>query len=153
MTSPMPPLLTKVLDRFKRLPDDRTRAEALIEYSKRLPPMSPDLKTDANKVPGCVSNVFITSDLREGKMHYLAAADALTTRGVVALLVEGFNGLSPEEVLLIPQEPFKESGIAQSLSASRANGFYNILVRLREEAMRHLAGQPAGQSGQSACQN
>ncbi|MBD2104640.1 SufE family protein [Leptolyngbya sp. FACHB-261] len=135
----LPPFLEKVLDRFKRLPDDRTRTEAIIYYCKRLAPMPAELKTDETKVPGCVSNVFITSELQDGKMHYLAAADALTTRGVVAILVEGFNGLSPEEVLSVPPEPFKESGIVQSLSASRANGFYNILNRIREEAMKHLA--------------
>ncbi len=141
----LPPTLDKIVSRFQRITDDKERYKMLIAYGGRLPAMPEPLKTAETKVPGCVSEVYISSEFRDGKMHYLGASEALIARGLVTILVEGLNDLPPEAVLALPPDPLKDTGIVQSLTPSRANGFYNIYGRMRQEALKHLATLPGAE--------
>lgn len=131
----LPPKLERIVDRFKRRSNPKQRYEQLLWYAKKLPAMSEEGKIPENKVNGCVSQVFITANLEEGKVWYQGDSDAQLVKGLVALLIEGLNGLTPQEILQVTPDFIEETGLKVSLTPSRANGFYNIFQTMKKKAL------------------
>ncbi len=134
MTS-LPPNLNRIVERFKRRTDPKQRYEQLLWYGKKLQELPESDKIPENKVYGCVSQVYITAHLEEGKITYQGDSDAHLVKGLVALLIEGLNGLTPEEILQVKPDFIKEMGLDVSLTPSRANGFYNIFQLMKKKAL------------------
>ncbi|NJL91049.1 MAG: SufE family protein [Coleofasciculaceae cyanobacterium SM2_1_6] len=136
----LPPNLAKIIQRFQRSSSAKQRYEQLIWYGNQLPPLEDAVKIEANKVPGCVSQVFITASLEDGKVLYQGDSDAQLVKGLVGLLITGLKGLTPEEVISIAPDFIQELGLNVSLTPSRANGFYNIFQVMQKKALGyHLA--------------
>ena len=132
---PLPPVLEKIVRRLQQTTDPKRRYEYLLWLAKRLPALSEAQKTAENKVPGCVSQVFIIAALVDGKVTFQADSDAQLTKGLVALLVEGLNGLTPQEIAQLTPDFIKDTGLDVSLTPSRANGFYNIFQTMQRKAI------------------
>jgi len=133
--APLPNSLARVVQRFQRLSNPKQRYEQLVWFAKRLKEFPEGNKVPENKVPGCVSQVYITAKLDQGKVWYEGDSDSALVKGLVALLVEGLSGLSPEEVLQVSPEFIKDTGLNASLTPSRSNGFYNIFQKMKEKAL------------------
>ena len=138
---PLPPNLAKIVERFQRHSDPKKRYEQLLWYAKKLEAMPEAGKTPENKVEGCVSQVYITADFTEGKVWYQGDSDAQLVKGLVALLIQGLNGLSPEEIVQINPQFIEATGLQVSLTPSRANGFYNILQLMKKKALAYQLAQ------------
>jgi cysteine desulfuration protein SufE len=134
-TTPFPPNLDRIVQRFKRRSDPKKRYEQLLWYAKQLEPMPEAAKIPENKVHGCVSQVYITADLKEGQVWYQGDSDAQLVKGLVAFLIEGLNGLTPQEILQVTPDFIEETGLKVSLTPSRANGFYNIFQLMKKKAL------------------
>ena len=134
-STPLPESLAKIVERFKRRTNPKQRYEQLLWYAKRLDEMPEADKTLENKVPGCVSHVFITANLEDGKLWYRGDSDAQLVKGLVALLIEGLNGLTPDEIVQITPDFIQDTGLSVSLTPSRANGFYNIFQTMKKKAL------------------
>ncbi len=139
-STPLPDTLAKIVERFKRRTNPKQRYEQLLGYAKRLSEMPEADKTPENKVPGCASQVFITANLEDGKVWYQGDSDAQLVKGLVALLIEGLNGLAPEEIVQISPDFIQETGLNVSLTPSRANGFYNIFQTMKKKALGFQLG-------------
>ena len=135
MPSLLPPNLARIVQRFQRHTDPKKRYEQLLWYAKKLELMPETGKIADNKVHGCVSQVYITADLKDGKVWYQGDSDAQLVKGLVALLIEGLNGLTPEEILQVTPNFIEETGLQFSLTPSRANGFYNIFKMMQKKAL------------------
>lgn len=135
--------LDRIVQRFKRRSDPKQRYQQLLWYAKKLKEMPQADKTPENKVPGCVSQVYITANLENGKVWYQGDSDAQLVKGLVALLFEGLNGLTPEEILQVSPDFIEETGLKVSLTPSRANGFYNIFQTMKKKALSFQAAMSA----------
>ena len=135
MSSSLPPILQKNVERFKRRNDPKKRYEQLLWYAKKLAEMPESSKTEENKVKGCVSQVYITAEMQDDKVCYQGDSDAQLVKGLVAFLIEGLNGLTPEEILNVTPDFIEETGLKVSLTPSRANGFYNIFRMMQQKAL------------------
>lgn len=136
----LPNNLQRIVEKFQRRNDPKKRYEQLLWFAKKLEPMPETAKTPANKVNGCVSQVYITADLQEGKVLYQGDSDAQLVKGLVALLIEGLNGLTPEEILAVTPDFIEATGLKMSLTPSRANGFYNIFQTMQKKALGFQIG-------------
>ena len=74
---PLPPVLEKIVRRLQQTTDPKRRYEYLLWLAKRLPALSEAQKTAENKVPGCVSQVFIIAALVDGVTGGKMAANGL----------------------------------------------------------------------------
>lgn len=133
--TPLPDKLQRIVERFKKRSNPKQRYEQLLWYAKRLKEMPEQSKTEENKVKGCVSQVYITADLEEGKVWYQGDSDAQLVKGLVGFLLEGLNGLTPEEIIRVSPDFIEETGLKVSLTPSRANGFYNIFQTMKKKAL------------------
>lgn len=140
-SSCLPPNLAKIVERFARHSDPKKRYEQLLWYAKKLGAMPEEAKTPENKVQGCVSQVFITADLKDGQIWYQGDSDAKLVKGLVALLIQGLNGLPPEEITRLTPDFIEATGLQVSLTPSRANGFYNIFKLMQKKALALQLGQ------------
>ncbi|ASC69627.1 putative SufE-like protein [Halomicronema hongdechloris C2206] len=138
MAASRPASINKIVNRFQRASDPKRRYEQLLWFAKKLEPLPEAAKVPDNKVPGCVSQVYVIADLQDGKMHYQADSDAQITKGLVALLIKALNGLTPQEVIDLTPDFIKETQLDVSLTPSRANGFYNIFKMMQKKAMAFL---------------
>ncbi len=131
----LPPQLAKIVERFQRRSDPKQKYKQLLWYAQKLPPMSAASKTEANKVKGCVSQVYITAALADGKVQYQGDSDAQLVKGLVAFLIEGLNNLPPAEIAQIEPSFIEDTGLKVSLTPSRANGFFNIFQMMKQQAL------------------
>ena len=117
---------------------EEARYEKIIELGKKLIKLSPDEKTPANFVPGCQSAMYLKAEYKDGKVYFNADSDALISAGLARILIEVYNGESPEVILKCPPTYLEELGISASLTPSRANGLYSIHLKMKKEALRFL---------------
>ena len=131
----LPPKLAKIVERFQRRSNPKQKYEQLLWYAKKLPQMPDSGKISENKVNGCVSQVYITAELEDGKVSYQGDSDAQLVKGLVAFLIEGLNELPPEEIIKVQPDFIADAGLQVSLTPSRANGFYNIFKMMQKKAL------------------
>lgn len=147
----LPPALRDIIALFQSVPDERTRYKQLLAYAARLPPMDPTLKTDANRVRGCVSQVWVHAAPEvdaPGCVRFQADSDAQLTKGLAALLVLGLSGAPARDVAMVPVEFIEMIGIRQSLSPSRNSGLLNMINLMKLKALEIAAGgDAAGKEG------
>jgi cysteine desulfuration protein SufE len=139
-----PDSIEKIVARFQQAADPKRRYEQLLWFAKKLEPLPEEYKTAENKVPGCVSQVFVVADLVDGKVLYQADSDAQITKGLVALLIKALNGLTPAEIVHLTPDFIKDTQLDVSLTPSRANGFYNIFKTMQQKAGILLDGAGSG---------
>ena len=131
--------LDQIVERLKGTTDPKRRYEYVLWLAKKLQPLPEEFRNDAFKVKGCVSQVYVVGQLVEGKLHWQGDSDAAITKGLLALLIEGMEGLEPAAAAAIDPAFLSETGLQASLTPSRANGFLNIL-RLMQAQAKALAG-------------
>jgi cysteine desulfuration protein SufE len=131
--------LDQIVERLKGTADPKRRYEYVLWLAKKLQPLPEEFRNDAFKVKGCVSQVYVVGQLVEGKLHWQGDSDAAITKGLLALLIEGMEGLEPAAAAAIDPAFLSETGLQASLTPSRANGFLNILKQMQAQALA-LAG-------------
>jgi cysteine desulfuration protein SufE len=126
--------LDQIVERLKGTADPKRRYEYVLWLAKKLEPLPDDYRNDAFKVKGCVSQVYVVGQLVDGKLHWQGDSDAAITKGLLALLIEGLEGLEPAAAANIDPGFLSETGLQASLTPSRANGFLNILKMMQAQA-------------------
>ena len=96
--APLPPGLERLVAGFERMGDEKIRYKQLLFLATKLEAMPEALKTDANRVPGCLSTVHVSATCDEGGVQFKGDSDGLLTKGLVAMLVTGLSGCTAEEV-------------------------------------------------------
>ena len=126
---------TALLDEFEELEGWAERYEHLIEMGRKLPVMPSELRTEANRVHGCQSTVFLDARARPGSpdvVEFLAESDAEIVRGLLALLQRLFSGRRAGEILDFDLEGFlAATGLESNLTTGRRNGLAEMIRRLR----------------------
>ncbi|MGJ8668475.1 MAG: SufE family protein [Oceanococcus sp.] len=108
----------------------------IIDLGKQLKPLPEDAYNEANKVRGCMSQVWMTSFTDEdGRIQILGDSDAYIVKGLIAVLLIVFSGKTAQEIGTIDiAQVFGELGLEQHISANRRNGFYAMVQRVSEMA-------------------
>jgi len=126
--------LDRMVEKLGSTADPKRRYEYVLWLAKKLEPMPADQQTEAIQVKGCVSQVFVQGRLDNGLMRWQGDSDALITKGLLALLIQGLDGLTPEQVQSMDPAFIAATGLQASLTPSRANGFLNILRTMQQQA-------------------
>ena len=126
--------LDQIVDRLKGTADPKRRYEYVPWLAKKLEPLPEEFRNDVFKVKGCVSQVYVVGQLVDGKLHWQGDSDAAITKGLLALLIEGTEGLDPSAMAGIDPAFLSETGLQASLTPSRANGFLNIFKMMQAQA-------------------
>ena len=124
------------LESFEHCAGWEQRARLLMQWGQRLPELSEADKTEATRVQGCESQVWLVGELKDGHWLFAASSDARLIRGLIALLLARVNGLSTEQLQQVDvPDWFNQLGLSRQLSPSRSNGLNAVLQRMREFAL------------------
>ena len=126
--------LDNLIERLQSTTDPKRRYEYILWLAKSLPVLTEDLHLETTKVKGCISEVYVLGILFKGKIKWKGYSDALITKGLLAFLIKGLNDLTPFEVISIDKKFIEMTGLSRSLTPSRANGFLNIFLKMKDQA-------------------
>jgi cysteine desulfuration protein SufE len=129
-----------IIDDFSVLDDWDDRYRYLIELGRELPPLAQSAHTDANKVQGCASQVWLETEVRPNGadgpvLTFLGDSDAHIVRGLIAILFATFSGKPAKQILSVDAFAlFEKLGLREHLTPQRSNGFRSMVERIRSEA-------------------
>jgi cysteine desulfuration protein SufE len=134
--------LEEIVENFNFLDDWEDRYRYLIELGRTLEPLDEAAHNDRNKVMGCVSRVWLVTQVNatrpgEPVLTFRGDSDAHIVRGLVALVLAMYSGKPPSEILATDaQALFKELGLSAHLTPQRSNGVRSMVERIRNDARR-----------------
>ena len=132
-----------LVEDFDFLESWEDRYRFIIELGEELEPLSATEKTKETKVKGCVSQVWLVSNVEPGTpphISYRGDSDAHIVRGLIAILLQLFNHKSAQEILKIDaQKVFQLLGLDAHLSPQRSNGLSAMVRRIQDDATALLA--------------
>lgn len=131
--------IDRILQNFEVLTDWEERYRYIIDLGRKLPPLEEAYKTDDNRVQGCVSNVWLVTEVKNGDpptIEFRADSDAQIVKGLVAILLAMYSGKTAREILTADiRGVFEKLELAKHLSPNRANGFASMVKRIHELAV------------------
>jgi cysteine desulfuration protein SufE len=121
---------------FDVLGDWEERYRYVIDLGRELSALTDLERSDANKVRGCASQVWlVTEPQADGTLTFRGDSDAHIVRGLIAVLLRLYSGRPPQEILAFDAKAaFDKLGLAGALSAQRSNGLASMVARIRRDA-------------------
>ena len=109
----------------------------MIELGRELPEFPDSAHNEANKVRGCISQVWIEDGLENGRLRLRGDSDSHLVKGLVALAIALYDGKAPAEALAVDAlAAFRELGLEQHLTPQRSNGVRAMIERIRADAAK-----------------
>ncbi len=132
--------LQSLLDDFSLFDDWEDRYRYIIELGSTLAPLSEAEHSDAYKVPGCVSQVWLVREVHGDKLVFRGDSDAHIVRGLVAIVLDLFSQKTAADILSVDAKgAFEQLGLSEHLTPQRSNGFQAMVQRIRNDAAAALA--------------
>jgi cysteine desulfurase/selenocysteine lyase len=129
---------------FEFLDERNAKNDQVLDYAKNLPHYFEVLKNMTQRVPGCMSQVYIIGrpvpDAPD-RFEFIADADAEIVRGEIAILERLYSGQRARDVLDFNIEAFfHRIGLEHFLTAQRRNGLASMVKRIRTDAAAIAGG-------------
>lgn len=121
---------------FEMLGDWEERYRYVIDLGKDLTPLSDDERSEANKVRGCASQVWLVTEPQgDGTVIFRGDSDAHIVRGLVAIVLRLFSGRRAADIAGYDiKAAFDRLGLSEALSTQRANGLASMAARISRDA-------------------
>jgi cysteine desulfuration protein SufE len=117
---------------FPLTTDWEKKYEKIIDYGKKWPGLSEDLKIEDLKVKGCQSQVWIKAELTpEKRVVFKGDSDAIIVRGLLAIVLTVYSNETPESILKTEPDFLREIGFDSGLSPSRTNGLFSMVKQIK----------------------
>jgi cysteine desulfuration protein SufE len=128
--------LAELSAEFEVLGDWEERYRYVIDLGRELAPLSDAERSDANRVRGCASQVWLVREPKsDGTLSFRGDSDAHIVRGLIAILLRLFSGREPEAILAFDAPAaFETLGLRGALSQQRSNGLASMVARIRKDA-------------------
>ena len=131
--------LETLLADFDLFDDWEDRYKYIIELGNTLEPLSATEHCDDNKVPGCVSQVWLVTEKQSDTLRFRGDSDAHIVRGLVAILLDLYSDRPSADILAFDaRAAFEKMGLGEHLTPQRSNGFYAMVQRIRNDATASL---------------
>jgi len=132
--------IDEIIENFSLLEEWDDRYRYVIELGKTLAPLSERDRSDANKVQGCASQVWLATVAQPNGaggpvLDFTGDSDAHIVRGLIAILFALFSGRHAREILSTDAIAiFERLGLREHLTPQRSNGFRSMVERIRSDA-------------------
>ncbi|HEV8001169.1 MAG TPA: SufE family protein [Planctomycetaceae bacterium] len=144
MSSSQATTIPELIETFDALGDWEAQCDYLIDLGYEVPDFPEAGRTEANRVHGCQSNVWLITDTKPGEpplIEIQADSDSMIVRGLIAVLLMAYSGKSAREILQTDiQQIFARLGLNRQLSSARRNGLAGMVQRIRSIAEQSAAG-------------
>lgn len=140
---PIPPRLRQIIEDFQ-WSEGREKLELLIQFANRLPELPEWLSRDHSQmepVPECMTPVQIYAQTKDDRLtfYFEVPQESPTVRGFAALMAEGLNDLTPQQILTIPNDFYLQMELDKVLTHQRLNGIAAILAHMKRLALQAVS--------------
>ncbi|MFK7957973.1 MAG: SufE family protein [Lysobacterales bacterium] len=125
--SPIAEVQAEIVDEFGFFDDWMDRYEYIIDLGRQLPPFPEADKTDANRLYGCQSQVWLTASGESDAVTFQATSDSAIVCGLIALVLRVYSGQPAAQILSHPPQFVEDIGLKAHLSPTRSNGLASML--------------------------
>ncbi|WP_146909864.1 SufE family protein [Arenimonas daejeonensis] len=125
-----------IAEEFGFFGDWSERYQYLIDLGRKLPPFPEDAKTEANRLHGCQSMVWITVSGDADDLEFHAVSDSSIVSGLIYLALRVYSGRSAAQILATSPDYIAGIGLAKHLSPTRSNGLASLLQFIQDTARR-----------------
>jgi cysteine desulfuration protein SufE len=145
--------IDNLINDFDILDDWEDRYRHVIDLGRQLPPLAEAAHSPANKVRGCASQVWITSDASgntaDPVLTFQGDSDALIVKGLIAIAFMIYSGKPARQILATDAgEVLGRLGLAGHLTQQRSNGFASMIGRIKQDAQAALQASAASSAGE-----
>lgn len=139
------PSVDEIVENFGLMEEWDDRYRYLIELGRTLAPLPEAARSDANKVQGCASQVWLATDIKPNgatgpMLTFVGDSDAHIVRGLIAVLFALYSGKGAKDILATDAIAlFATLGLRDHLTPQRSNGFRSMVDRIRRDAQAALA--------------
>jgi cysteine desulfuration protein SufE len=132
--------IDEILENFEFLDTQEERYRYIIDLGKGLAGLPEAQKSEANRVHGCMSRVWMVAQPEDGgRLGIGADSDAFIVRGLIAIVLATYAGKTPQDILNTDVlAVFETIGLEQHLSMGRRNGLHAMVKRVKTLAEREL---------------
>ena len=124
----------KIIDSFSFFHSWEEKYEYLIELGREMSPLNTKFKNDDYLIHGCQSKVWLYCEKKNEKLYFYGDSDALITKGLVAIIIQLYSGLSKKEIQRENEDVFETIGLRYHLSMTRANGLSLMINKIKQFA-------------------
>ncbi len=129
----------EIVEEFEMFEDWMQRYEHLIDLGKTMPLIEDKYKTEDKLIKGCQSQVWMHSELINGKVIFTADSDAIITKGMVALMIRVLSNHTPNEIVNSKLNFIEQIGLTKHLSPTRSNGLLSMIKQMKLDAIAYKA--------------
>jgi cysteine desulfuration protein SufE len=132
--------IEEITENFELMEEWDDRYRYLIELGRALPPLPEPARSDANKVQGCASQVWLSTSIKPNGaagpvLDFEGDSDAHIVRGLIAVLFALYSGQGAKHILSTDAVAvFEKLGLRDHLTPQRSNGFRSMVERIRRDA-------------------
>ncbi|WP_421724277.1 SufE family protein [Bauldia sp.] len=146
------PAIDDIVADFELLDEWEDRYRYVIELGRSLAPLADDDRTEANKVRGCASQVWLATEQDgagpDAVLCFRGDSDAMIVRGLVAIVIALFGDRTADEILKTDAEAlFQRLDLRSHLTAQRSNGLRSLVDRIRADAASAIGDAPTAATG------
>lgn len=134
MTNVVEQRQAEIADEFSLVGDWMERYQYLIYLGDTLAPLDDADKTDDNLIRGCQSKVWLAVDGASDALRFRGGSDSKIVQGLVALALKVYSDAPARDIATTEPQFVHDIGLSKHLSPTRANGFNELLKRIRNEA-------------------
>ena len=134
-----------IIENFAVLDEWDDRYRYVIELGRTLAPLPHEVRSEANKVQGCASQVWLGTAVKPNgaagpTLTFVGDSDAHIVRGLIAILFALYSGKPARDILSTDAVAlFDRLGLREHLTPQRSNGFRSMVERIKSDARAALA--------------
>ena len=137
----------ELISDFSMMENWMDKYEYIIQLGKELPLIDEKYKTPDNLIKGCQSQVWLHTDMVDGKLVFTADSDAVITKGLISLMVSVLSNHTPQEIVNADLYFIEAIGLTSHLSPTRSNGLLSMLKQIKMYAFAYQAKSQSHKNG------
>jgi cysteine desulfuration protein SufE len=126
---------SEIIGDFELFDEWAEKYQYIIELGQKLPKLDEQYHTEALKIKGCQSSVWMHCSATDDKMQFAADSDSTFVKGLVSLLISVLSNRTPDEIINADLKFIDEIGLKQHLAQTRANGLAAMIKQMKIYAL------------------
>ncbi len=140
----LPPALREIVDDFRAV-EPSERLEYLLDFAMGMADLPPRLQAQRDQmeqVHECQTPVFVFTEIDGDSVHFFidVPRESPTVRGYAAIVAEGLDGVSTDEVLQTPEDIHYLLGLHEAISHQRLRGLHALMGYLKRQVVAKMDG-------------
>ena len=115
--------------------DELAKYEYIIDLGKKLEEFDEKEKIPSNIVHGCTSQVWLTHEIKNGKIYFHGTSDAIIVKGLVYMILQIFSDSTIEELKQIDMDIVHELKLSEVITPNRQSGVIGMMKKIKEYAI------------------